>query len=407
MGKKVSELTALPVGDITEATDLLAVFDTGANKLKKISVEDFLTLAPGLDIVGLTAISFADIGASDVLPIYDIAAAANKKVTVQFLFDYVTKNLDDVSTIASGDIVQASDFVFIYDASLGNVVKLSVTDFLSLAGGGGLTNWTESTAGSGTNTRSKFLATGAETNIDAVVAPKGNGAFRTNDDSGSCGIYAVDLQLQRVSSGQTASGVNAVVCGGYANTAAGSYSAVTGGVNNFATQDYARSGGNGASAARTGEDAWSSGKDGAITGVQFSRIVMSKEVVGIAETELLIDGANLATRIGVSANQHLHIIVNALAVCTAVGNGTSVYGDTFGRVYTAAVKRLVNTTSTVGTPTPLSAAMADATMTDCAFTITGDDALDAIKITFTPPSTAGTTSVYYAAVDVQITQIWL
>jgi len=136
MGKKVSELNAIAAGDIVQADDLVAVFDLGANLLKMISVEDFLTLAGGgFDINALPAISYADLTSGHEIPVYDTAAAVTKKVTVQFLFDYVTKNADTLATIASGDIVQANDFIFVYDASLGNLVKLSVSDFLSLAGG--------------------------------------------------------------------------------------------------------------------------------------------------------------------------------------------------------------------------------------------------------------------------------
>ena len=107
------------------------------------------------------------------------------------------------------------------------------------ASSSGLTNWTE-----GVNTSSPnatvpvvfFNATNAATNVDAVVAPKGTGAFalRTADGTSTGGnkrgTNAVDLQTARGAAAQVASGANSFVAGN-SSTASGAQSVAIGNTN--------------------------------------------------------------------------------------------------------------------------------------------------------------------------------
>lgn len=78
---------------------------------------------------------------------------------------------------------------------------------------------------------------GGATNIDFILAAKGNGAiystFADNTATGGNlrGTNAVDWQISRAANSQVASGNYAVISGGQNNTAAGNYSTIPGGQN--------------------------------------------------------------------------------------------------------------------------------------------------------------------------------
>lgn len=103
--------------------------------------------------------------------------------------------------------------------------------------------WTESLNTSGVNATIpavQWLATNAATNVDAVIAPKAQGALLAQVPDGTTvggdkrGINATDFQRDRTVSLQVASGVNSVIVGGRNNAATASYSAVVAGSTNQA-----------------------------------------------------------------------------------------------------------------------------------------------------------------------------
>ena len=91
---------------------------------------------------------------------------------------------------------------------------------------------------------SRLLVNSTSVNGDAVVQPKGTGAFLANlpDDLASGGskrgIYAVDLQLSRGSATQVAAGQYSAILSGSSNRAGGTYALVLGGTQNSAAGDY-------------------------------------------------------------------------------------------------------------------------------------------------------------------------
>ena len=124
-------------------------------------------------------------------------------------------------TITSG---ATSGYVLTSDAS-GNAIWTVAS--------AGLTKFTEAentSAPNGTVYVDSLTAAASSTNADAVISPKGSGAFllRIPDNTGTGGnkrgIYAVDLSI-------------APSFGAY-NVASGNYSAVLGGVHNASTADY-------------------------------------------------------------------------------------------------------------------------------------------------------------------------
>lgn len=101
-----------------------------------------------------------------------------------------------------------------------------------VGGGGGLTLFEESRNTASPNATvpvHALTALGDEANIDFVIAPKGTGAILAQVPTGTTaggnkrGNYAVDLQLQRISSIHVASGLNSFVAG-MGNRASGNYS---------------------------------------------------------------------------------------------------------------------------------------------------------------------------------------
>lgn len=124
------------------------------------------------------------------------------------------KTINGVTLLGSGDIVVGGS-----------------------GGGGGLTLFEESRSVASPNATvpvHALTALGAETNIDFVVSPKGTGAFslhvpdNTAAGGNKRGAGAVDLQGERGTPTQVASGSNAIVPGGAYNLASGEASMAAG-----------------------------------------------------------------------------------------------------------------------------------------------------------------------------------
>ena len=130
----------------------------------------------------------------------------------------------EVNNINASGIVTASNFVG--DGSL--LTNLP-------GGGGGLTNFTESQSTYSSIVSSIFDASGTDTNINAVLSPKGTGAIIGQEPDGTTaggnarGAQSVDLQnFSRSAATQVASGARSIIPGGYYNTASGTASVAMG-----------------------------------------------------------------------------------------------------------------------------------------------------------------------------------
>lgn len=95
-------------------------------------------------------------------------------------------------------------------------------------------------------------------NADLILDPHGTGALRTSDDGEDArGEYAVDMQQNRGSASEVASGNKSTVSGGYGNTAGGADAVVGGGNENIS---------NGAASTVSGGDANSTVADDSTIG---------------------------------------------------------------------------------------------------------------------------------------------
>lgn len=158
---------------------------------------------------------------------YVVAAKSNGSVSVST----ATTNWND-----------ATNYWRLYEVVAGSATVTSYIDHRAPGSyqgggtGGGLTHWQESKSNSAPNATvpaSLLVPQDAAANVDAVIQPKGSGAFllqipdNTSAGGNKRGDRAVDLQLQRSAASQVASGDGSFAWG-IRNTSDASYSSAGG-----------------------------------------------------------------------------------------------------------------------------------------------------------------------------------
>ena len=306
-----------------------------------------------------------------------------------------------------------------------------------------------------TQSSSQIVATSGDASTNVVITPKGNGAFvigaapdGTASGGNSRGILAIDMQLSRTANTQvstgnraaivggqrntvggndagafvgianTVSGANAVALGGQLNSAGGSRSAVLGGDSNnssgilsvvcggegnTASAQYGLAAGRSALANLYASQAFASQQFAAQGDAMTLSWRYMRAITGTGITELFID--NSAARATLVANRLWNVNLQVSAICSTVGNGTLTLGDSYVATYNVGIKRLTNTTSLVGTVQNVTTAQSDTNMLSSAVTITADDTNEALKVEFTPPTTAGSTTVIRVVVTATATVV--
>jgi hypothetical protein len=176
----------------------------------------------------------------------------------------------------------------------------------------------------------------------------------------------------------TASGVASLALGS-SNTASGAISTTIGGANAISNL--------------YGQTAHASGQFAAGGDAQAHVLVWRRAVTGapVGGTELFLDGASIAAILP-STNAVWHGIIDIAAICTATGNGTTVTGDVEATSYKVTIKRIGTATSLVGTVQEIGTTNADASMASGVFTIDNNDTNESLRIVYTSPVTAGTTT---------------
>ena len=136
-------------------------------------------------------------------------------------------------TDSSADWASVSNSTYFYDKTdkLIHYKNSGGTVLEIFSAAGGLTYFTEAqntAAPNATVPVDSLTATGAATNIDVAIVPKGTGALTlaipdsTATGGNKRGANAVDLQTTRNAASRVASGANSVVLGGTSNTASNS-----------------------------------------------------------------------------------------------------------------------------------------------------------------------------------------
>ena len=145
----------------------------------------------------------------------------------------VTKITDN-----SGDFASIANSTYFYNKADGLVYfKNASGTVLEIFSAGGLTQFVEAentAAPNATVPVDSLSASGAATNIDVAIVPKGTGALMAAVPDGLTsagnkrGQYAVDWQMLRNANTRIASGNRSVIIGGYNNGATNTYSIVGG-----------------------------------------------------------------------------------------------------------------------------------------------------------------------------------
>ena len=282
---------------------------------------------------------------------------------------------------AVGDLLYASSTTALSKLAAGTdgyVLTLAsgVPTWAAAAGGGGLTNWTDSLTTAAPNTTTPvagLTAAGVATNIDAALCPKGFGAIcsdiadNTSLGGNKRGTNAVDFQISRTSANHVASGDLSFIGCGASNTASGAYSSVPGGNNNvasgvssFAVGDYCTAdasnamawGSNATSKEIKGTFSEASGTFAYPGECQRQRPLLRCITTNNTQTSLTTDGAAPSTsnQVGMNANYQWYV---AQGIVLAVEKAT---GDSAAWRFEALIQRYGTTSMIIAcTPTLINA----------------------------------------------------
>lgn len=305
------------------------------------------------------------------------------------------------------------------------------------------------------NNVASISAIGAESDIGIAIVTKGNGAITASIPTGTVtgggtrGANAIDFQRTRqsfthIASGggsiilngglNVASGANSVVLNGGGHISSGAYSVilnggnpgglgsgnqatsdfstVLNGINSVATAQHTVASGVGANANLYGQFALAS-NGGSDRYGQNSIIKVYRSITGTTQTELTLDGTapaagtrailNLPT--GNTNGRLWNAKIQVVAIVQTQGDGTVAVGSSLIGNYAVGIKRILNTTSLVGTVQNLHAVQADTGMETSVVTIDADDTNEALRIRFTPPTAAGSTTVIRVVATVYLTEV--
>jgi hypothetical protein len=271
------------------------------------------------------------------------------------------------------------------------------------------------------------------TNANLVLAPNGTGALIADIPDGTAaggnarGANAVDLQTVRNAATQVASGTASVLIGGEYNTVSGNRSVVIGGGgsgtpniasgpsttiigggDNIASSTFGTViGGYGAVSYLYGQRASASVQFATRSDAQTSFIIYRRAITGVAAQELFLDGSSARAILSLTAGptnaRAWRAQIDVVAICATAG-GTTVLNDVFAGSYHCAIKRVGTTTSLVGTVS-VTNEVSDASMSTSVVTITADDTNEALKIEFTPPTTANASTVIRVVATAYLTEV--
>ncbi|MBK9249359.1 MAG: hypothetical protein IPM69_14910 [Ignavibacteria bacterium] len=225
--------------------------------------------------------------------------------------------------------------------------------YLTSSGGTSAPTWTTSAGLTGftaslntsspnnTDNASMILSSGGTTNQDAVVSPKGTGAFQlhladsTTTGGNKRGTNALDLQTLRSANTEVASGVSSIVVGssntasetysraiGYANTASG-YGSQAVGISTTAIGSYSIAEGFQSKANNDFQSSFACGQISALGDAQISVCVVTALTTNATQTEMSADSQSNAGRVSVPSGRVYAFEVRILGKRT--DTGTDIY----------------------------------------------------------------------------------
>jgi len=328
----------------------------------------------------------------------------------------------------------------------------SPTDLLRVDNSGVLTIGSSSSFSSIGSSQITSSSSLASSNI--VLTPKGNGGIvygappdGTATGGNARGQNAVDLCFARASASSVASGSGSCLIGGYANTASAQFSAVVGGAINTASAQYSAAIAAGSSSVSgsyslvsgfsntlSSDQSFVFGRSNTANSSATNSLVGGRNAVATLVSSQVFASGNISTdgdaqsmswryfaqitgtgiaelftgllseRAVIPSNRLWNVNLQVSAICSVVGNGVGItLGDSFVGAYQVGIKRLVNATTLVGTVQNVISAQSDTGMSTSAVTITANDTNEALRVQFTPPTTAGSTTVIRVVVTATAT----
>ena len=206
-------------------------------------------------------------------------------------------------------------------------------------------------------------------------------------------------------------GFRGAIVGGRNSIVSGTYGIVCGGNDNQSVAAYTTCiGGERSRAYLHGQTAKAAGTfngNGGVGDAQTSSLTFRREITGQNIQELFLDGASLrailALPTGATNARAWRAQIDVVAICATAG-GTTVLNDVFAGSYHCAIKRVGTTTSLVGAVS-VTNEVSDTSMSTSVVTITADDTNEALKIEFTPPTTANASTVIRVVATAYLTEV--
>ena len=370
----MEELT--PVGITVSAGNITGIggtLGTVDNVVPRADGTGGFTVQPSGLIVEDAIVSFAVTGvaATDIITATGSAFSNGQPVR----FTALTGGLG-LSTTTNYYVINVSGATFQVSTSVGGGASLFTTNITA----GTLVNghFTQPFVAISENT--------TETDSALVLTPKGTGALilgpkpdGTAVGGNARGARAVDLQVSRgvatqVASGQeaiivggfenTATGLQSVICGGRRHSASGSQSNIGGGMDNQAITNYATViGGNWGFADRYGMMAHTSGRFASIGDSQRARFVLRCKTTTNTAVEMALDGAT--AYLSIPSGKVMSMTINISGV-KSDGSAVAHY------VRQYAVKNVAGTSSQVYAPVTIGSDNAAGTVLSLTTNDTGD-----------------------------------
>jgi hypothetical protein len=261
-------------------------------------------------------------------------------------------------------------------------------------GQGSIASGPNSFAGGGGNSGGSysFVFGSCQGNAEASIAI-GRGC--TANNPGQRGMIAMGNGCSTTYEGGVAMG---------ANCSTSNFGAVALGQGNNATGLGTRATGKDSRAELQGQISHAGGLFTAQGDAQSHELIWRRAITGTAQTELFLDGTSIAAILP-GTNSVWNGIIDIAAICTVTGDGTTVVGHVEATAYKVTIKRIGTTTSLVGAVQEIGITNADASMSTAVFTIDNNDTNESLRVRFTPPATAGSTTVIRAVATFRGTQI--
>jgi len=377
----IFQLTQILPGAVDSAADLVPLWDNSATETKKITVDDLKTVLGS--VVNWSNTFSSGTQASSQWSPNNAAANVNAVITPKGT-GALSSDLPD-ATIVGGNSRGSYAVDLQHSRSAASQVA---SGGYSVIGGG-----QDNQAGGGWS----FIGGGFSNygfNSYFVIC----GGF--DNTNGGASAFVGGGQSNNLSSGSYA-----VLVGGDSNYVSGNWGTIGGGYQNQLNEQFTSIlGGRQANATLYGMQAYSAGQFSALADAQMGIIQMRRAITGTAIAELFLDGSSVQAILP-ATNAVWMARIQLVAVCTAAGNGTVVTGAAYVTERTVGIKRLNATTTLVGSAQTIGTAQADTSMSTNVVAITADDTNDALRVQYTPPTTAGTTSTFRVVATIQLTQV--